>query len=486
MHRAAALAIEGAQGAERAANYAQLAAHWELAAEPAKGAAYRLRAADRALGIYAHHEALAQLRAIERAGGHEDLLPAKADQAEFAQIWGRAAQELTDFELARPWLLRCAALRGVRVRQGRPALIGGVAREVLTQILLRSRFLRPGPPGEAAERDALAALLHNRFAEHAYFDGDLLSLLHDTLVALNCAELGDNLRDLIIATGARGVNFESHWCAEPPVEHLTLTRGKDFDDVVLALPLGCYKPLNSDPGMCDALIARGGRFADFVHNVRVVPTYSVQLWVDLDESALGWTKITPATVAGPQPLCVWADMSQVLAVETPSPDRNAKTLQYFCGTYPTELYAQPEAATDTPVRAAVEIRKLTVEWLKADARWSWPAVSNGRSFKWDVLCAPAGVTGDKRLDAQFLRANIDPTECTVGSDAGTTKYRLGPADAGFDGLYLAGEELWHGFNATAVESAVMSGLAAANAIASLNLNIIGYDLPTRKPSDFLR
>ncbi len=230
---------------------------------------------------------------------------------------------------------------------------------------------------------------------------------------------------------ARGVNFESHWRPEPPVEQLTLVRGKDFDDVVLALPLGCYKPLNADPGMCDALIARGGRFADFVHNVRIVPTYSVQLWSNLDETALGWTSQKPATVAGPQPLCVWADMSPVLAVETPTPDRNAKTLHYLCGTYPTRLYAEPEAAADTPKIAAAEIRAQTVDWLTANARWTWPNVSDGKSFKWEALCAPANVTGDLRLDAQFLRANIDPTECTVGSDAGTTKYRLGPADAGF-------------------------------------------------------
>jgi uncharacterized protein with NAD-binding domain and iron-sulfur cluster len=285
---------------------------------------------------------------------------------------------------------------------------------------------------------------------------------------------------------AANVNFESHWDQQPPVERLTLTRGADFDDVVLAIPLGGYKPLNGDPGLCDALIAKGGPFADFVNNVRIVPTYAVQLWINRDEASLGWAQPRPATVAGPQPLCVWADMSSVLAVETPTPDRQAKTLHYFCGTYPTRLYAAPSAAVDTPATAAADIRKQTVDWLRANVVWTWPKAGDGKTFDWSVLCAAPAVVGEARLDAQFLRANIDPTECTVGSDAGTTKYRLGPAEAGFDGFWLAGESTKHGFNATAVESAVMSGKATAKAIAGLTYDIVGYDLPYLKPSQFLK
>ncbi len=207
LHRAAAMAIESIQGPDPAAFYAQLAAHWENAAEPAKAAAYRLRAAARALDTFAHHEAIAHLSAIERTGGNEALLTGPADQAEFARMWGRAAQELTDFEAARPWLLRCAALGGVTVRQGRASLAVGIAKGIFTQMLLRARVLRPRAPGRAAERDALSAHLHNRFAEHAYFDGDSLRLLNDTLVALNCGERGDNRRDLGVATGAVSIGL---------------------------------------------------------------------------------------------------------------------------------------------------------------------------------------------------------------------------------------------------------------------------------------
>ncbi len=202
LHREAAEALERVYGAERAAVYAQLATHWENAEEPAYAAAYRLKAAERALHSFAHHDTLAQLRAIERAGGFRALLPSPADQTNFAWMFGCAAEELTDFETARPWLLRCAELAGIPVRTGKRALMVGILRETVGQALLRARLRRPLPQGPAAEREGLNAHLHTRLAEQAYFDGNALALLHDTLVALNAGERGGSLRDLVAATGA--------------------------------------------------------------------------------------------------------------------------------------------------------------------------------------------------------------------------------------------------------------------------------------------
>src|SRR5262249_7800129 len=83
--------------------------------------------------------------------------------------------------------------------------------------------------------------------------------------------------------------------------------------------------------------------------------------------------------------------------------------------------------------------------------------------------------GVARLDAQYLRANIDPTECCVASHAGTTKYRLYPDESGFENLLLAGEATRHGLNATAIEGAVMSGKAGAGLIRGAAMDIPGYD-----------
>lgn len=56
----------------------------------------------------------------------------------------------------------------------------------------------------------------------------------------------------------------------------------------------------------------------------------------------------------------------------------------------------------------------------------WPKADNRVTFHWSALSAPPDVQGEKRLLWQFLRANIDPTECCVASGVGTTKYRLYP------------------------------------------------------------
>jgi class 3 adenylate cyclase len=201
LHRAVAMAIEAAYSADLAPYHGQLAAHWEQAQEPARGAAYRLRAASRALNSFANLEVLAQLGAIERAGGNDALLPAQSDRAEFARLWGAAAQELSSFDDARHWLMRCAILYGVSLRHGKAALLGGVGIEIFRQLLLRAGVSRARSDADAMARDALSAFVHIRLAEHAYHDGDSLSLLHNTLVALNRAETGRNSRDLVGATG---------------------------------------------------------------------------------------------------------------------------------------------------------------------------------------------------------------------------------------------------------------------------------------------
>ncbi|MCZ8140174.1 MAG: NAD(P)-binding protein [Acetobacteraceae bacterium] len=284
---------------------------------------------------------------------------------------------------------------------------------------------------------------------------------------------------------AAGVDFESHWCAEPPVATRTLHRGADFDDVVLAMPVGTWKKLNDEAGPCDALLARGGPFADFTTALGIVPTIAVQLWTSVDAKTMGWVGTRPAVVAGPEPICVWADMSQVLRTETPMVPP-ALGLHYLCGTYPTQLYARPSRETDTPAIAEAEVKAMALKFLQRDAGSYWPLSVAAQDFHWSFLADPSGGEGKARLAAQYIRANIDPSECCVRSDVGTTKFRLHPDETGFDGLWLAGESTRNGFNATCVEATVMSGMAAANRIGGLGLDIVGYDFPRWKPSFFAR
>ncbi len=284
------------------------------------------------------------------------------------------------------------------------------------------------------------------------------------------------------AMQAAGVDFESHWCDWPPVEPpAVLTRGADFDDVVLAIALGAFKPLNDqDVSLCAPLIAQGGAFADWIEQVGIVPSMAVQLWCNPPTSGLGWTQGKAATVAGPEYLNIWADMTQVLAYE-PWPPPAPQSLHYLTGTWSSELYMSPASDTGVPAAALADIRAQTIAWLNDSSAALWPAARDGGHFDWNVLTAPANVQGLARLDAQFMRANVDPTECTTLSGAGTTKYRLKADQSGYANLFLAGEGTAMGLT-TSFEGAVMSGAAASRAICGSPQTIIGYDILERKPS----
>jgi hypothetical protein len=256
----------------------------------------------------------------------------------------------------------------------------------------------------------------------------------------------------------------------------------NFDDVVLAVALGALQQLNpQDPSPCQALAAKSPKFADWLGNIGIVPSMGVQLWCNPSTVDLGWTDPKPATVSGPEYLNIWADMTQVLAFE-PWPAPRPQSLHYLTGTYSTELYRQPKANSGTPAAALADLRAQTVDWLNSYSFIMWPKAQAGPGqFDWNVLTAPAGVTGPARLDVQYVRPNIDPTECVTLSAHGTTQYRLHAAESGFSNLYLAGEGTAYGFT-TSFEGVIMSGAAASRAICGQPEVIIGYDFLERKPS----
>jgi hypothetical protein len=263
---------------------------------------------------------------------------------------------------------------------------------------------------------------------------------------------------------AKGVDFESPWESEPPAGHETVTIAAD-DKVVLAVSLGAYKKLNSDPGPCDELLEADGRLRRMSEQIGLVPTQALQLWSRDSMAALGWEG-APATVAGAKMLDVWADMSQTLHAEDwrdePAPPLS---VHYLCGTYKTRLFAEPASAGDVMARARAELTVSMGDWLDAFGTAIWPkATTPGAAFDWCVLWDSANGDGRQRLQAQYIRANIAPSECCPGSSAGSLPFRLRSDETAFANLVLAGCYLRTGLNSTCVEGAVMSGMQASRAI----------------------
>ncbi|WP_346657355.1 FAD-dependent oxidoreductase [Bradyrhizobium monzae] len=259
---------------------------------------------------------------------------------------------------------------------------------------------------------------------------------------------------------AAGTDLESHWCRQR-VGSVCRELGQDFDDVVLAIPLGAFKKLNSAEGPCNQLFEINQRFRTMAEKLPLVPSISVQVWSKRTLSQLGWTAPKPAMVCTPQPLGVWADMSQLLGRF----ESEAKSLHYICDVMDTQLYRNPATQADVPEHATRLGKSLAVYWFQEKAATLWPAAVLARGgFDWDVLYSPGNEKGQERLAGQVVRANVNPSDCCIATAAGTTAFRLGTDESGFEHLFLCGSWIRSGLNTECIEAAVMSGMQAARAI----------------------
>ncbi len=275
----------------------------------------------------------------------------------------------------------------------------------------------------------------------------------------------------------KNVDFESPWSAYPPVGHETLHHGSDFDEVVLGISLGAFKRLNHEPALADELCAAHPPFRSMCEGLGLVPSMALQVWSPRTLQALGWRWPKPAAVSGVEPLDIWADMSQTLRYEAWPARQQPKSVHYFTGVMHSTAYRQPSTAHATQYEADAKLAGISQRWLVSQGPRIWPAaVNRAGSFDWNVLQAAPGLNGPARLAAQFIRANVSPTECCVGSAAGTTRLRLKAQDSGFANLVLAGCWIDTGFNTTCIEAAVMSGMQASRAICGEPTHVVAEDL----------
>ena len=106
----------------------------------------------------------------------------------------------------------------------------------------------------------------------------------------------------------------------------------------------------------------------------------------------------------------------------------------------------------------------------------WKNATDADGFKWQYLIAPDSLEGQARFDAQYWRANIDPSERYVQSTVSSSQYRLKTDESGFRNLYLTGDWIRNGFNMGCVESATISGLLTARAVSGSSEQIPGEGL----------
>jgi uncharacterized protein with NAD-binding domain and iron-sulfur cluster len=288
------------------------------------------------------------------------------------------------------------------------------------------------------------------------------------------------------AIKASGANLENHWNTWPAAGQQVLEGDVDFDRVVLGISLGGFKPLNAEePSLAQELIDALPAWKQMTEAFPLVPSVGLQLWLDRDLKGMGWPLGKPAMDAWASPHNVWTDMTQVLAHEGWEGPNAPRSLQYLCGVFNSELYRAPASRTDTQARAQEQAYKQTVDQLNQYAGTIWPeAVQCGATeggFDWSVLHAPQQLVGPKRLDSQYLRANVDPNDCCECSAKDTSRFRMGATDSGVTNLVLTGGWVRTGINSTCVEAAVMSGMAAARAISGEPIYIVGEHFMAARP-----
>jgi uncharacterized protein with NAD-binding domain and iron-sulfur cluster len=285
---------------------------------------------------------------------------------------------------------------------------------------------------------------------------------------------------------ARDLDLEDYWAERPPWEvDVTLKKGRDFDHVVFGIALGAV------PTICKELLHWSPAWRGMVQEVQTIPTQSCQLWLKPDARQLGWRqpswRTAPLAASFAEPLSSWADMTHLVKREDWPAGAEPGLIVYFCGPLAAsetdDKLPQYFTGSSYPSDQIQRVRVASEALLEDYVEHLWPAAtspwtdSEGRkkpaALKWDYLVGEAGQTGRSNLEAQYYRANVDPSSLYVLSVPGSTKYRLKSDRSGFANLFLAGDWTYNGINGGCIEAAVMSGLRAARGISGYPSEIIG-------------
>lgn len=284
-----------------------------------------------------------------------------------------------------------------------------------------------------------------------------------------------------------GYDLESSataWHDELPP--LTLTRGRDFDDVVLGISLAAL------PRISGPLIEQIPRYRQMIEGIATTATQAMQLWFDTGLRQLGWHDSPAAPCAAnegpiagcyPESLDTFADMSHLIDREA-WPAGAVRGLAYFCG----QLREADMPAGFTPATCAEQwdraLTESSLAWVKQHLGRILPTFARDGDLDWDRLYAPPDHVGAARLAAQYFHANVKPSERYVLSVPGSTAARLYADDLlylqpGCANLFLAGDWVRTGINGGCIEAATMAGMQAARAIAGAYFDIVGDDAPFR-------
>jgi uncharacterized protein with NAD-binding domain and iron-sulfur cluster len=259
-----------------------------------------------------------------------------------------------------------------------------------------------------------------------------------------------------------------------PDRTVTLELERDFDHVLFGMPVAtipyvCRELVQADPPI--GLWSRQPELA-------TVQTMALQLWMKPALTEMGWQNPAPLLSLFHDPLNTWCDMGQVLAQEGWQQGAMPGSLAYLCGPLP-HLFRLPDphgplsSAEAESLRARADLQarqasfKVLGELSQLWPRAFMPAESPGEPpFNFSLLVDRKNRKGLARFEAQYVRANWEPSErCTLALP-GQTGLRIPAEDSGYDNLSVTGDWIRNGVHAACFEGAVQSGIRAARAISA--------------------
>jgi uncharacterized protein with NAD-binding domain and iron-sulfur cluster len=252
-------------------------------------------------------------------------------------------------------------------------------------------------------------------------------------------------------------DLESYFGVRDDAEIRVLRRGVDFDRVILAVSLGMVEIVAQE------LIEDRPEWREMVTHVRTIATQGLQIWLRPDHKDLGLAAPGITTSGYLPPIDTFSSMPQTLWAENWPSDDRPRVVGYFCGALDAEW---PTTMSNADYVAACHRRAEAeaLHFLDHRVGVHMPGAVTEDGFAWNLLSGANGQRGGAALATQYLSVNIDPSDRYVLSVPGSDKYRLRPDESGYDNLVLAGDWTDSGLNSGCIESAVLSGLQAANMV----------------------
>jgi class 3 adenylate cyclase/tetratricopeptide (TPR) repeat protein len=208
LHAAIATAFEKDHAGRLEPLFGQLARHWEFAGEKLRAIEYLERAAEQALRSHANHDAI---QYVDRAFELSDGGLSKDGNLRFARwetLLGDAYNELADFDRSLPHYERALTLLGQRIARKPSERAIGLITHVTEQAWLRlasPRLVRLKPVDQ--ETSHRVAHVRERLAERHFFRNESTAVLDETLAAVNFAERGGAVTEVISGYSALAIGL---------------------------------------------------------------------------------------------------------------------------------------------------------------------------------------------------------------------------------------------------------------------------------------